>query len=1161
MENLELTLSMVKYAELHCHNYYSIKDGGMSQAQQIQRAKDLNYYAIAETNHGKMYGSYEFWKNCNATKDKHDNPLTPIKPIIGVEAYVTPSLEYLHDKTRKKRYYHMILLAKNYKGYQELCHSTRISERQTFKKKPCLTEENLKTFFSNGNIIALSACIGGYIQQLLINGKYEKAKEKVLLYKSIFNGDFYMELQNHGIEEEEKIIATQVKLAKECGVECVITNDCHFATKEDKKYHDILICMQFGITLDEYNNRAYTTEHYMKTKEELYQAFRCLIPDQEIFKALNNTSVIADKCNVEFDKSNHYPQYKGLKGRSADEVLKEISYEKLPKISGFNTFSVQKREKYQERLDFELNVIKKSGYSDYFLVVSDLLEAYSSKIKGYSGLGRGSGVGSLVAYSLGITKVDPIEEGLFFDRFLNLERVSPPDFDLDFDNLRPQIFDYTQKNYGEEKVCKIITFGKYGARSAIRAVGRVLNIPLYFVDKVAKTIKADPNATIKASLDNTNELYSVEFDSLYQNDSDAKELIDYSMHFEGVIDHTGIHAAACIIGDDELSNYVPMQWDEGTQMWVTQFYKDYNEELGLLKMDYLGLNNLSVIKETARLVNNKYNLNLSHEKIIELALANQQKVIKEIYAKANTSMVFQFESPGMKDTLLRFGPKTLADLILLNAVYRPGPIQYIDSIIKNKKNPAGIKYDAECLRPILEETYGYPVYQEQIMSIFRAICGYSLGQADIIRRAMAKKKMNLIENAKKDFIKGCLKLKISKKRAEEFFEELKDFARYSFNKSHAAAYTITSLEIAFLKLEYPQEYMTACLSYIPKIEAYPSVLEECKKMNLKVLLPDINISKELFTPEGEDSIRFGLAAIKGVGKSAIEIVKSQPYASYVDFLVACKDFNINKGKLESLAFSGAFDNLGVNRATAIKNISIVQNQKKTSGKITPNQIDFFSIGAISNEEVITLEKSREMKYQHKLDKEYEVLHAYISGHPLDQYRAFCDYFSEKNIYDLTEDDDETEFNIVARIKDSSIIYRKKDNAPMGKLVLEDLTANINAIAFTKEYRNYSDYFKKGEILKFKVKAQITSDMTDDGEPILRKQFFIKEVSNLEAVDTVFVKVDEEKDIDDITSKLKHKVGGTQILFYVKETKRLVRSTFFTTIDDEVKDMFKENIAI
>lgn len=1155
-----LTLKNVKFAHLHVHNQYSVLDGYMSQAAHIQKAKDLGLYAIAETNHGKMYGSYSFYKNCTATKDKKEQPLTPIKPIIGVEAYVAPNLDYLHDARNKKKYFHMVLLAKNYEGYKELCRSTRRSEPQSFKGKPILTDNDLKEFLSNGNIIALSACLGGEIQQHILNGNDKKAVEKILFYKDLFKGEFYMELQNHGIEKQIKIIPKQLNIAKECDINCVITSDSHFANKQDKKLHDILMCMQFGIKLNDYKNTAYTENHYLKSKEELFEDFKGIIPNDEILKALNNTSLIADKCDMSFPKENHYPKYEDLctkdrKDKTADEILKERSVEGLnTNVIGYNIFSASKKKQYKERLETELNVIKTTGYSDYFLIVSDVLRYYDS-IGGYSGLGRGSCVGSLVSYAIGITKVDPIEYGLYFDRFLNTERVSPPDADLDFDNLRYKVFDYTTNKYSKEKVCKIITFGTMASKGAIRAIGRVLNTPLWFVDKIAKTIPGAPGITIKKALDANDDNFSVEFKKIYEEDDEAKKIIDLAEKFEGVISHTGVHAAACIIGDKELSNYIPLQLDK-EQGWISQYYKDYNEQLGLLKLDYLGLNNLTVIKETARIININHGLSLNHQKIIELALKNSEEIIKEIYAKGNTKMVFQFESKGMRDTLISFNPKTVSDLILLNAVYRPGPLQYIEKIIENKNNPDGINYDHECLRPILEETYGYPVYQEQIMAIFRSVCGYSLGKADLIRRAMGKKKDDILDNAKKDFVFGYLTLGLSKQRAEEFFEEIRVFAKYSFNKSHAAAYTITSLETGYLKYKYPQEYMTACLSYSPKAEAYPSILEECKKMSLSILLPSINKSQELFTPEDNNSIRFGLSAIKGVGKGTQDIIDNRPYDSFSQFIAKFHCFKeINKSKIENLAYAGAFDELNVNRSTVINNISKMINYKKNKKKVEENQMDFFS-SEIINDDLITINELKEFNYQEKLEKENEVLFAYVSGHPLDQYRVFCEHFSEKKIEDLSLQDDNSEFIIIARIKEFSIIYRKKDNAAMGKFVLEDLTGQIDSIAFTKVFSDYKDKFINGSVLKFKVKAQIEEEYIND-EIFAKKQFIIKEASNLDPLNKIFIRVDSKEDVDIINNKFKEKIGGTQILFYLQKEKKLIKSNHLINIDDDGKEFLEQ----
>lgn len=1154
-----MKLKDVRFAHLHTHNHYSLLDGFMSQDAMLERAREIDLVAVAETNHGKMYGSYSFYKKAMAKTDKKGNALKPVKPIIGVEAYVAPSDAFIYRKGgRGKRYYHFILLAKNYEGYQELTRSTRVSEKRTYRGKPILIDADLEKYFGNGNIIATSACLGGEIQQYLLEGDYEKAKKKVLYYKDLFKGNFYMELQNHGIREQIGIIGTQLQLAKECGIECVITSDAHFARKEDKKYHDILICMQFNKKLDEYENTAYTQYHYMMSKGELFEMFRGIIPDEEIIRALNNTGLIADMCDVQFPKKNYYPKYKKLQGESADEVLRERSFKALPSLPGFQKADEAKKKIYTERLNTELDIIKTTGYSDYFLIVSDVLDYYENKVGGYAGLGRGSVVGSLVSYATGMTKVDPIEHELYFDRFLNLERVSPPDADLDFDNKREEVFKYTIDTYGENNVCKIITFGTLAARSSIRAVGRVFDTPLSYVDRVAKAVTAAPGATLADCLDKTSEFYSVPLKTMYDEEDLARELLDTAMMFEGIIKNTSIHAAACIVSDEDLSNYVPLQWDKDSDMWVTQYYKDYNEELGLLKLDYLGLNNLTVIREAVALVNERYNLSLNHNDIIQMAQEDPD-VISEIYSKAKTRLVFQFESGGMRDTLTSFNPKTLDDLILLNAVYRPGPMQYIPKIVENKNNPAHTHYDHDVLRPILEGTYGYPVFQEQIMAIFRTICGYSLGKADIIRRAMGKKKMAELAAARKDFIEGYEKLGLSEKRANEFFDEIMEFAKYSFNKSHAAAYTITSLETAYLKLRYPHEYMTASLSYPPKVEAYPEMLEECKNMGIEIYRPDVNKSETMFTPEGP-GIRFGLSAIKDVGKGAKEFIKHKPYRSFADFLAKMKDMeNINKTKVIALAKAGAFDEFGVNRATAIYNLEFVLEKSKKGGfkKVLDGQIDLFSMGAIDPSEIMKIKEIDEMPYTRKMEMEYESLFSYVSGHPLDEYRAYVES-SEIRFADINVDHSGEEYLVVARVKEYDVLYRKKDNKPMAKVVLEDFSGNIEAMVFTKEYPEISPYLEKGAVKQFKVKIDVDSEVRDE-DVVLIKKAFIKEVHNLPAINRAIIRVDDTSAID--WNFVKEHAGATEIFLFGKN-RVFEPQKIFINITDDVKRYFgEENIVM
>lgn len=1155
-----MKLKDVRFAHLHAHNHYSLLDGFMSQDAMIERARELDLAGIAETNHGKMYGSYSFYKKARAKTDKKGNPLKPVKPIIGVEAYVSPSEDFIYSrKGKEKRYYHFILLAKNYEGYQELARSTRVSEKRTYRGKPILLDEDLEYFFGNGNIVATSACLGGEIQQYLLEGRYEEAIKKTLYYKKVFNGDFYMELQNHGIKEQMAIINKQLEVAKECGVECIITSDAHFARKEDKKYHDILICMQRDKKLHEYTSDSYTPYHHLMSKGELFDMFKGIIPDEEIIKALNNTGVIADMCNVEFPKKNHYPKYRKLMpGENADDVLRQRAFDNLDTLPRYQKLSEEGRKEYVERLNEELGIIKTTGYSDYFLIVSDVMNHYE-EAGGYTGLGRGSVVGSLVSYATGMTKVDPIEHELYFDRFLNLERVSPPDADIDFCHKRKYAFDYTINTYGMNNVCKVITFGTLAARSALRAVGRVYDIPLSYVDKIAKAVTASPGVTLEDCLDKTSEFFSVPLKEFYDNETMAKDLIDTAIMFEGTIKNTSIHAAACIVSDEDLSEYVPLQWDKDSEMWVTQFYKDYNEELGLLKLDYLGLNNLTVIKETVKLVNERHNLQLSHNDIIKMAQEDPE-VVSEVYAKGNTKLVFQFESGGMRDTLTSFNPKNLDDLILLNAVYRPGPMQYIPKIVENKNNPSGTHYDHAVLRPILEATYGYPVFQEQIMAIFRTICGYSLGKADIIRRAMGKKKMDELAAARKDFIEGYERLGLSEDRANEFFDEIMEFAKYSFNKSHAAAYTITSLETAYLKLRYPQEYMTASLSYPPKVEAYPEMLEECKEMGIEIYLPDVNYSEELFIPEG-DGIRFGLSAIKDVGKGAVDFVKNKPYNSFQHFMDKLSTMkNINKTKVIALAKAGAFDGLGVNRMTAIHNLEFILEASKKSHikRAMEGQMDLFSMGALDSAEIIKMEEVKEMPYNQKLEMEYESLFAYVSGHPLDEYRAYVKS-SEIQFQDIDENADGEEYNVIARIKEYDILYRKKDNKPMAKVILEDFSGNIEAMVFTNEYEEISSHLEKGAVMQFRVKISVEKEVRDE-DIIIIKKAFIKGVENLPAINRAVIKVDDVEAID--WSFITERSGSTEIYVFGKKQQSLFPKNFHINITDDVKNYFgEENIVM
>lgn len=1137
----------IQFASLHCHNYYSIRDSQLSPENMVARAKELNYYALAETNHGKMYDSYHFYQLCK------DNG---IKPIIGVEAYIRKLIN------GKNKNFHLIILAKNYEGYKELCASTRISEKNTWRGKPTLTHEDLQTFFPNGNVVISSACMGGEIPYYILQNDYESARETALWYKDMFGDDFFLEYQNHYIPEQKIVIQGIRKLSKELSIKTIITADSHFAKPEDLFYHDMMVCNGHGKTKSTYTS-VYTKHHCMKSIEDLYEDFKGLMPEEEISEAFKNTCDISDKCNIEFPKNaNHYPKYPDLKeGETADELLRKRAIKGLDKyVPLYKRGDKETKTKYLELLDKELDVIKKTGFPDYFLNVSEILTAYNNKGY-YTGPGRGSAAGSLVANAMNITKVDPLQYGLFFDRFLNLERVSPPDIDSDFDGNREYAFEYTTEKYGVEKTCKIITFGTLGGRNAIRMVCRVQEYPLYFADKIAKAFSSKPGAKFKDVLDQESEFFEQEFYNMYNTDPEVKKVIDIAMHFEGVVDHTGIHAAACIIGDDNLTNYIPLQWDDKTQYWVSQYYKQYNEDLGLLKMDYLGLNNLSIFKETLNLIKKRHNITMTHEELIDNSLQQSSLLVREIYATGKTYNVFQFESEGITEMLKKFKPTTKEDLIILNALYRPGPMQFIDEIIENKKNPQNIRYDIPDLKPILDETYGCPVYQEQIMSIFRTVCGYSLGQADIIRRAMSKKKMKDLIAAKEDFCNGYVRLGSTREKADQYFEKLMDFASYAFNKSHATAYVTVSLESAYLKYFYPLEYMTACLSCIPSPDKYQKQLEICKKMGFKILPPDINKSDELFNAEGNDGIRFGLSCIKNIGKSAAEIIGARPYKSFADFISKTDKIpTLNSGKFESLALAGAFDNLGVNRMTAYKSSCLLAENKKHVKKITQNQVDFFSLGMIDNEDVIDVKYYEELPYITKLDKEYELLFTYVTGHPLEQYRKHIEKYSEKSFIDITPEDNGNVIKVIARAKEVKLLFKKENNKPMKKVILEDLTADIPCMMFTKAYEQYGLKLNDGDVKLIELKVNVESDSDEDtGEERYSISGFIQSVKDLQPLDKVIVKVSNRKQIEENIEVLNSNSGIDQVSFFIKNERRVVKYNKLVEINSKIYSTFgKEN---
>ncbi len=1046
------------FVHLHLHSEYSLLDGACRIEEICRAAKDLGQNAVAITDHGVMYGAIDFYK---AAKKEG------VKPIIGCEVYVAHSSRFNKDKNKDSGYNHLVLLCKNETGYKNLIKMVSLSFTEGFYFKPRIDKELLKNH-SQG-LIALSACLAGEIPSALMKGDYESAKEAVLWYKSVFGEDYYLELQNHGLEEQIKINPLIKQLSQETGVALVATNDVHYVKKQDAKMQKVLICIQTDKKLNEENPLAFSTdEFYLKSAEEMNNLFA------DTPCAIENTVKIAEKCNFDFELGHIKLPVFDIGDKNHFEFFREKCFEGLYKIKGENP-----PEEYVNRLNYELETINKMGYVDYYLIVQDFVN-YAKNSNIPVGPGRGSGAGSLAAYCIGITGIDPIKYNLFFERFLNPERVSMPDFDIDFCYVnRQKVIDYVIKKYGSEKVAQIVTFGTMAARAAVRDVGRVMNIPYATCDRTAKLIPRTLGITIEKAIEETPDLKL-----LYNSDQEVKELLDMAKRVEGMPRHASTHAAGVVISDRAVWEYVPLALNDNSA--VTQYTMTSLEELGLLKMDFLGLRNLTIIREAQNHIK-KHQPNF-HIDNIPLDDKETYKMMSEGF----TDGIFQFESEGMKNVLRQFRPERIEDLTAILSLYRPGPMDSIPKYIHNRHNPKDIKYDTPLLKPILDVTYGCIVYQEQVMQIFRTLAGYSLGRADIVRRAMSKKKHDVMKNEKQAFIygqkdengniicTGAVNNGVSEKAAEKIFDEMSAFSSYAFNKSHAAAYSFVSYQTAYLKCHYPKEYMSALMSAAlddsNKIAFYTA---ECNRLGLKVLPPHINKSYESFTPV-EEGIRFGLCAIKNIGEGFVSrLIKNRAeqgnYTSMYDFCSRNCGLDFNRRALEGLIKSGALDGLELNRKTMLFGADMVLNAVSDEKKYySSGQMDIFSEGGETNS--ITLTPMEEMSEDIKLSMEKEATGLYLSGHPLSQYVNYAKSINSPSISQVLAGSFEDNSRITTLCMISGIKTKlTKSDTLMSYLNVEDMSGSISVTVFPKIYNEYRYLLKEGAILLVSARVQERED--------------------------------------------------------------------------------------
>lgn len=1119
------TQQQLPFTHLHVHTEYSLLDGSSKIKELIAMTKDLGMDSIAITDHGVMYGVIDFYREAIAND---------IKPIIGCEVYVAARKRTDKDPQLDASSYHLVLLAENNIGYQNLMKLVSIGFVEGFYYKPRIDLELLEQY--NEGIIALSACLGGHVQNKILTVSYDKAKEVALNYQRIMGeGNFFLELQDHGYKEQKQVNQELVRMSKETGIPLVATNDIHYTYKEDQAAHDILLCIQTNKKVNDEDRMRYKGgQFYLKSPDEMYELF----PYAK--DALKNTYDIAQRCHVDFEFGvTKLPKYDIPEGYDASSYLRKLCTE------GLHARYSDPTDDIKERLEYELSVIEEMGYVDYFLIVWDFIK-YAKDHDIMVGPGRGSAAGSIVAYALRITDIDPIKYNLIFERFLNPDRVSMPDIDIDFCyERRQEVIDYVVEKYGEEKVAQIITFGTMAARAVIRDVGRALDLPYAQVDKVAKMIPFELGITIGKALKINRELADI-----YNEDEETKYLLDMSMRLEGLPRHSSTHAAGVVICQEPVMEYVPLNANDGAI--TTQFTMTTLEELGLLKMDFLGLRTLTVIQNAVKLIKHRgIEIDIDHMDYHDAA-------VYELIGSGKTEGIFQLESAGMKNFMKELKPNSLEDIIAGVSLYRPGPMDFIPKYIKGRHSQGNIEYTCPELEPILQPTYGCIVYQEQVMQIVRDLAGYTLGRSDILRRAMSKKKAKVMEKERKNFIYGneeeqvigCINNGISEKVANQIYDEMIDFAKYAFNKSHAACYAVVAYQTAWLKKYYPVEFMAALLTSVmyhgSKVSEY---IGTCRHMDIALLPPDVNEGYANFSVS-EGKIRYGLAAIKNVGRGAIKGLVAErkangPFESITDF---CERLGseINKRMLESLIKAGAFDSLKGSRKQymhAYKAImdSIIQTKKRS----IEGQINLFDFASAEDEDHTSFEEQLpdvgEFPEEALLTHEKEVLGIYLSGHPLDKHKEAIEELTNVRSLDFIYDEDESSPNKLYDGQDVTIggmittktIKTTRNNKMMAFISLEDLYGVVEIIIFPNDYERNKDVL--AEDAKIFIKGRVSLVEEQDSKIILQKLIPFDRINQ-----SLYLKVKDFETYQMLENKLAKQLdaykGTNQVIIYLEKEK-------------------------
>ncbi len=1045
----------MEFAHLHVHTEYSLLDGSNKINEYVARVKELGMNSAAITDHGVMFGCIDFYKAAKAAG---------IKPVLGCEVYVAPGSRFDKETGHAEdRYYHLVLLAENNQGYQNLMKIVSKGFVDGFYYKPRVDLELLQEYHEG--IIALSACLAGEVARNVTRGMYEEAKSAAFRYREIFGeGNFFLELQDHGIPQQRLVNQQLLRMSQETGIELVATNDVHYTYSSDAEAHDILLCVQTGKRLQDEDRMRYEGgQYYVKSPEEMEELFPYAL------EALANTQKIADRCNVDIEFGvTKLPKFDVPAPFTSWEYLNKLCYE------GLEERYTENLDALKERLEYELGVIQKMGYVDYFLIVWDFIK-FARDHDIMVGPGRGSAAGSLVSYTLGITKLDPIKYDLLFERFLNPERVSMPDIDVDFCfERRQEVIDYVVRKYGKDRVVQIVTFGTMAARGVIRDVGRVMDLPYAQCDTIAKMIPNELNITIDKALSMNPELRN-----LYQSDETVKKLIDMSKRLEGLPRHTSMHAAGVVISQKSVDEYVPLSRASDGSI-VTQFTMTTLEELGLLKMDFLGLRTLTVIQNAVNQArkNKGVVLDIDH-------IDYEDKKVYEMLGAGRTDGVFQLESAGMTSFMKELKPGSLEDVIAGISLYRPGPMDFIPQYIKGKNHAESIRYDCPQLEPILKSTYGCIVYQEQVMQIVRSLGGYTLGRSDLLRRAMSKKKASVMEKERQNFVygnqeegvPGCVNRGISEQIANKIYDEMIDFAKYAFNKSHAAAYAVVSYQTAFLKYYYPVEFMAALMtSVIDNPSKVAEYILSSRKMGIQILPPDINRGESQFSVDG-NAIRYGLSAIKSIGRPVIQSIVEErgergEFKNLQDFIERMSGKDVNKKAIENFIKAGAFDGLpGNRRQKMMVYAQILDSVNQEKKNVMAGQMSLFDLVAPEEKEAFEIRMPQVEEYPREamLAFEKEVLGVYISGHPLEEYEEKW----KKNITVVTADFQPDEETGEPKVRDGAkavvggmitakTIKYTKTNKIMAFLTVEDLVGTVEIVVFPRDYEKNSKFMEVDE---------------------------------------------------------------------------------------------------